>query len=85
MASSTQDQQSEIEDRDEHEATEMGRYGNVNRSDDRLTSLTEGAHTTAVTTNGRYFGSFRGSVKAFWQRQIRATVAHEACRDHFGT
>lgn len=80
-----QDVRSDPEDHHEHEATEMNHYEGVNRSNELLPPLPERARATADETHERYFHSFRKSVKTFWKRQIRATVAHEACRDHFGT
>lgn len=80
-----QGMRSEHEDYHEHEATEMDQYEGVSRCDELLSPLPEGARATATEAHERYFHTLRNSIKTFWKRQIRATVAHEACRDHFGT
>lgn len=85
VTATPQDARSEHEDNHEYEATEMNHYNGAERSDDLLTPLPEEAPATATGTHERYSHMFRKSVKTFWERQIRATVAHEACRDHFGT
>ncbi len=83
VTSTRQDTRAEHDDHHELEATEMDRYQGVN-NDDHHSELREDACATAIDEHERYFPTLRKSVKTFWKCQVRATVAHEACRDHFG-
>lgn len=83
---------SPLEERQEHEgdadreATEMAEYDEVLcRSSVCITSNAQGLHASNATIDGAYFSSLRRSIAKLWQRQVSATVPHEACRDHFGT
>lgn len=75
------------EDVREHEATEMNHQDGVAHNSDSSMPVPEDLRVTSASTE-RSEGFPHGlhvAVKKFWKRQVRATVAHEACRDHFGT
>lgn len=80
-----------LEERQEHEAvdreaTELGAYDQVLRASSAHDNTS--AHMPNLcnaTSNGANISSRRRSLAKFWQRQVSATVPHEACRDHFGT
>ena len=80
------------EERQEHEAvdreaTELGAYDQVLRtsSDHDNNTSAQVPNACSATPNGANLTSRRRSLAKFWQRQVSATVPHEACRDHFGT
>ena len=79
------------EERQEHEdvdgeATELGTY---DQGLDTGSAYDNGPAQMPNACNARLNGSNlpsrRRSLAKFWQRQVSATVPHEACRDHFGT
>lgn len=70
----------------EREATEMGEYDEVLRRDSLFTDASaQRPRASNATPNGVYFQSAGRSLAKLWQRQVSATVPHDACRDHFGT
>ncbi len=69
----------------EREATEMGEYENLPRGSGINASSTRDIRASNGPYHETHFSSFRKSTKAFWHRQVAATVPHDACRDHFGT
>ena len=79
------------EERQEHEAvdreaTELGAYDRVLRTNgDHDNTSAQVPNPCSATPNGTNLPSRRRSLAQFWQRQVSATVPHEACRDHFGT
>lgn len=81
-----------LEERQEHEgdvdreATEMGNYDEVLRgSSVYVNASTQWPRASNATPNEAYFSFTWRSLVKFWQRQVNATVPHDACRDHFGT
>lgn len=63
------------------EATELGTYSRNNST--RTSPIRE----VCVRNDHRHedhAASLLVVVKTFWRRQISATVAHDACRDHLG-
>jgi len=74
------------EEDDQREATQLQEY------DHATTLVPNGAMaSSAVVSNpaaNRKHGriqSMQTSLQNFWERQVSATVLHDACRDHFGT
>lgn len=68
------------------EATEMGDYAEVlRRSSVYINSSAQEQGAGDTIPNGAYFPSTRRSLAKLWQRQVSATVLHDACRDHLGT
>lgn len=84
MASSPHDARLESEEIREHEATEMNHY---DRSSDLSMPVSDNLRAISANTGSPEgcLHRLNSSVKTFWKRQVRVTVAHEACRDHFGT
>ncbi|KAL8987853.1 MAG: hypothetical protein Q9169_008641 [Polycauliona sp. 2 TL-2023] len=64
-------------DQDDREATELHDY---HASDERIAVNGSAAPTarSQSTTSGN-----PSAIKTFWARHVVATVAHDACRDHF--
>lgn len=87
MACLPHDARVDSEDIREHEATEMNVQDGVARSSDSTMPVSEDLRATSASTarSDGYPHCLHVAVKNFWKRQVRATVAHEACRDHFGT
>lgn len=80
MATTPPGEDTEHEEYNEREATEMDSYDGVGSTDQILgPGLPPSANPDA-----RKMGYFN-PLKAFWARQVSVTVPHEACRDHFGT
>lgn len=82
---------SSLEDRQEHEgdvdreATEMGEYDEVlRRSSVYMNSSAQMSRPSNATSKAAHFLSKWRSLAKWWQRQVSATVQHDACRDHFG-
>ena len=70
----------------EREATEMENYNGVlRRSSVYINSSAQRQHARSGTPSGAYSPFTRGSLAKMWQRQVSATVPHDACRDHYGT
>ena len=80
---SEEGQEHEVVDR---EATELGTYDQVlhtgSAHDNNSAQMPDACNARA---NGANLPTRRRSLAKFWQRQVSATVPHEACRDHFGT
>ena len=73
------------EEGSERGATELADFrGHPSSSSDSIVP-SERAARASVRSNEGYLQSLRRSTLLFWKRQVSATVAHEACRDHFGT
>jgi hypothetical protein len=80
MATIPTEEYSEQDDDNEREATEMGNYDEALGSMDGSLGSVRGSRASADAIDNGYFKP----VKAFWKRQVIATVPHQACRDHFG-
>ena len=77
---SEEGQEHEIVDR---EATELGTYDqDLHTGSAYDNSSAQMPNACNARPNGANLPS---SLAKFWQRQVSATVPHEACRDHFGT
>ena len=64
----------------------MGDYAEVlRRSSVYINSSAQEQGAGDTIPNGAYFPSTRRSLAKLWQRQVSATVLHDACRDHLGT
>lgn len=61
------------------EATQLHEY-----EDDTLRVPVEPRSTDTIP-HENWIGKQTRPVKAFWRRQVVATVPHDACRDHFCT
>ena len=70
----------EQEDYNDREATELNEYDEDARYHNVVCQTGYGLRADPNATIDARFKS----LKAFWKRQISVTVAHEACRDHFG-
>ena len=71
----------------DREATELGTYDQVLHigSSAQDNSSAQIPNACNARPNGANLPARRRSLAKFWQRQVCATVPHEACRDHFGT
>ena len=70
----------------EREATEMENYdGALRRSSVDTNSSAQRQRAGSGTPRGAYSPLTRGALAKMWQRQVSATVPHDACRDHYGT
>ena len=70
----------------EREATEMENYDGVLRpSSVCINSSAQRQRAGNGTPSGAYSSFTRASLAKWWQRQVSATVPHDACRDHYGT
>ena len=74
---SEEGQEHEVVDR---EATELAAYDQVLHIGTAQTP-----NACNARPNGANLPTRRTSLAKFWERQVSATVPHEACRDHFGT
>ena len=71
-----------IRDRDDIEATELSEY-EQEPSAEAHGGVTE--HGTREATSARPPKPYPGRLQKFWKNHITITVAHDDCRDHFGT
>ena len=81
-------EESQINEPDEREATELGDYENAHRSPP-VNPTTTVMDNEAIGTNMEPPRNRRKSaadmIRTFWKRHVVVIVPHEACRDHFGT
>ena len=84
--STSEEEEDHYDDNTTIEATELqGLDQPSNTINGFMGSLPQDDIATSPTQNlGRYEAT-KCSIRLFWQRQVSATVAHDACRDHFGT
>ena len=88
MASRQSEDRVDRTDDYQREATELVDHEDIsNLSNDlhRPALQEEAAGDAYRTADQGRIGAFNRSIRLFWQRQISTTVAHNACRDHFGT
>ena len=84
----TEVEESRNNDPNEREATELRDHDDAANSlpiSSATTAMDDEATGSNVEPRPRERKSAADMIRTFWQRQVVVTVAHEACRDHFGT
>ena len=69
----------------QQEATSMNEFGqHTDTIGNGSPAICSNVTMTQILQGRRAQSHRESAIQAFWRRQVSATVAHDACRDHFG-